>query len=418
MIRSSAKNTYLTPNRITSRLHWLLICICLIPITGCVVAATPDTYNLDIHDDAPLPNLTLVRAVVPEVGTEFHNRHPVFSSNYSESVVSESRFGEPGEEADLSCVYAGLKEALPGIDIVPTLTFWEQIDTPHDVIELSELLVALQSDQLRAFQADVIVIAYHTEIDLENTMMEYFIEGAYSDTDKETAAIIVIDLHRKAMIHGSKISFEDIVFFYHFWTIPFVAFTSDPPDICNTVGRQAGAAIAEAMPDSPIRTLVVMAAKDPIAAVQAATEDRAREAEEVKKAEKFAQERAKLELEANKGNTDAQLKLFKGIRASNPTEALRWLCYSADQGNQEARKVLAEIYEYGGYIWIKEGIIERNYKLAYVWRGLSGQYYPGQEQFYIAGRYLTTAELSEAKKMLEDWQPGNCEREFGLSNNN
>ena len=90
MIRSSAKNTYLTPNRVTSRLHWLLICICLIPITGCVVAATPDTYNLDIHgtynldihDDAPLPNLTLVRDVVPEVSTEFRKRHPFFSSNY------------------------------------------------------------------------------------------------------------------------------------------------------------------------------------------------------------------------------------------------------------------------------------------------------------------------------------------------
>jgi len=146
--------------------------------------------------------------------------------------------------------------------------------------------------------------------------------------------------------------------------------------------------------------------------------DEAREAEKVKKAEKFAQERAELELEANKGSTDAQLKLFEGLRASNPTEALRWLCYSADLGNQEARKVLAEIYEYGGYVWIKEGIIEPNYKLAYVWQGLSGQIYPGQQHFYFADRYLTTAELSEAKKMLEDWQPGNCERELGLTNNN
>jgi hypothetical protein len=265
MDRLSSKHTDLTTVRVASRLHWLLVWLCLIPITGCVTQSTPDTWNLEIRDDAPpsLPQLSLVRRVVPEVGTMSRT---VWKTDDGVREVSESRFGVPDEEADLSCVYAGLKEALPSIDIVPTPAFWEQIDTPHDVIELSELLVALQSDQLRAFQADVIVIAYHTEIDLENTMMEFYIEGAYSDTDKETAAIIVIDLHRKAIIHGSKISFRDQALFWHFGPYPYGGFTLDPPDICNTVGRQAGAAIVEAMPGRAIRALVVVAGEDPYTA--------------------------------------------------------------------------------------------------------------------------------------------------------
>jgi hypothetical protein len=256
MNRSSAKNTYLTPNRITSRLHWLLICLCLIPITGCMTAATPDTYNLDIQDDARLPNLPLVRRVVPEVG-KIEN---LFSTV---DVVSESRFGEPDEEANLSCVNAGLKEALPDIDIVPTTTFWEQVAAPHDIIKLSELFVSPRSDRLQALKADVIVIAYHSEIDLVRGGMFVLISAVYNVTDKKTAAIIVIDLRRRTILHGSKISFKDeFIIGYHLF-FPIVTGTTDPPDICITVGRQAGAAIAEAMPGHSVRALVVVAGEDP-----------------------------------------------------------------------------------------------------------------------------------------------------------
>jgi hypothetical protein len=256
MNRSSAKNTYLTPNRITSRLHWLLICLCLIPITGCISTATPDTYNLDIHGDARLPNLPLVRRVVPEVG-KIEN---LFSTV---DVVSESRFGEPDEEANLSCVNVGLKEALLGIDIVPTTTFWEQVATPHDIIKLSELFVSPRSERLQALQADVIVIAYHSEIDLLRGGMFALISAFYRVTVKKTAAIIVIDLRRKTVLYGSKISFEDEFRIGYHALFPYVVGTTDPPDICTTVGRQAGAAIAEAMPGHSARALVVVAGEDP-----------------------------------------------------------------------------------------------------------------------------------------------------------
>jgi hypothetical protein len=373
---------------------WLLACFYLVLITGCTIPAVPLQSNLEIRDDTQLPNISLVRRVLPEAGKEYRERHPMFSSNYYADVESESQFGNPDEDADLSCIYTGLKDSLPGIDILSSKTFWEQVATPHEVVELSELselFVGPQLDRLHALQTDILVIAYHARINVENTKMETLIAGAFDNKDKETAAIIVVDPNRKSIIHGSRITFEDEYFFYHILIFPVIwAYTPDPPDICNTVARQAGIAIAETMPDSPIRALIVMATEYPIAAVQSETENRARE-------EKFAQELAKLEFEANKGNTDAQLEIFKGMRASNPTEALRWLCYSADLGNQEAREVLAEIYEYGGYIWIKDGNIEHDYKLAYVWRGMSGQYHPVMQQIF-AGRYLTTEELSEAKK--------------------
>ncbi len=263
MYRLSSKPTYSTTVRISSRPYWLLICLCLIPVTGCVTRATPDTWKLEIQDGASqaLPNLSLVRRVVPEVGTM--SRVIMWATDDATREVSESRFGDPDEEADLSCVYVGLKEALPGIDIIPMTTFWEQADAPDDVIELHELFDTLQSDRLGEIQADVLVIAYHTEVDLETTIEFIFISAWFEDFDIETAAIIVIDLHRQAIIHGSKISFEDGIFFGYHALIPFWFSTLDPPDICNTVGRQAGSAIAEAMPGRAVRALVVVAGEDP-----------------------------------------------------------------------------------------------------------------------------------------------------------
>ena len=83
-----------------------------------------DTRNLKIHEDATLPNITLSRHVVPEVHHQFREFLPWSGSV---QVHSESRFGNPDDETDLSCIYAGLREAVPSIDIIPTATFREQI---------------------------------------------------------------------------------------------------------------------------------------------------------------------------------------------------------------------------------------------------------------------------------------------------
>ena len=138
---------------------------------------------------------------------------------------------------------------------------------------------------------------------------------------------------------------------------------------------------------------------------------------EIEEAEKATPELVKLELEANKGNSDAQLKLFKEMRAAYPEESLRWLCKSADQGNQNARHILGSIYEHDEHIWVDRYFVRQDYQLAYMWYSLGGQR-DGEMLNSFADRHLTTAELSEAKKMLEDWQPGQCERDLGLTSNN
>ena len=265
MDRLTSKHTNLAPFRIFSRLHRLLFLVCLIAINGCVTRATPDTWNLKIQDDSPLPipNLSLVRQVVPEVGTKSYSGWNSGTDAVPVAVETKSWFGDSGDVADPSCIYAGLKEALPGIDIIPTTTFWDQIKVSHDAIELSKLFVGPQSDRLRAIQADVMIIVYHTEIDVETTNNFIGIFALFSNTVKKTAAIIAIDLDRKAIIHGSKISFQKTSGGGYSFFIPFGSITLDPPDICNTVGRQAGAAIAEAMPGRTICALVVVAGEDP-----------------------------------------------------------------------------------------------------------------------------------------------------------
>lgn len=226
--------------------------------------ATPETWKLEIHDDVTLPELSLVRRVVPEVGTR--SRTFMFVTGEDAIEVSESRFGDPDEEADLGCIFAGLAAAVPDIDIVPPSTFWDQVGTRDETVELSELFVAPRANRLRALQADVIVIAYHAEIDVDSFHSTVLLEGIFGDEDKETAAIIVIDPDRQAIIHGSRISFEDVNFVYHVLALPLVFFTLDPSDICETAGYQAGTAIAETMPGRAVRALVLVAEEDPYAA--------------------------------------------------------------------------------------------------------------------------------------------------------
>ena len=156
MNRFSLKHAYFTPSRVFFLVNWLLVCLCLISITGCVGRAKPDTRDLVFDEDATLPNLTLSRQVVPEVGMA--ERIFYGESDYVQ-VESKSRFGDSDEEPNLSCIYAGLRKALPSIDIIPTATFWEQVEAPQSVSQLPELFAAPESGGLRALKADVLVIA-------------------------------------------------------------------------------------------------------------------------------------------------------------------------------------------------------------------------------------------------------------------
>ncbi len=107
-----------------------------------------------------------------------------------------------------------------------------------------------------------------------------------------------------------------------------------------------------------------------------------------------------------------QLSLFKDHSGQRPKEALALLCRLASSGNLEARVILGNIFEYGGHIWIEEGIVKSNYNLAYVWYTLSDKY--DQEDM----RHFAEKWQLDAEKVLDDWEPGNCERDLGLAQNN
>jgi hypothetical protein len=125
------------------------------------------------------------------------------------------------------------------------------------------------------------------------------------------------------------------------------------------------------------------------------------------------QQLEKLFQQAKQGNADVQLALFKRIRYQNPKESLRWLCKSADQGNQDASHILGSIYSRDGFDWIDRNFVRQDDQLAYMWYSLSGQM-DGELLHSFAGRHLNSVELSEAKSLLREWTPGQCERDLGL----
>lgn len=369
------------------------ICLCLITITGCFLKAIPDHENLGFYENT-LPNITITRHVVPEVG---YQKSEIYgSTDFDNKVESESRFGGPDEEPDLSCIYSGLREALPRIDIIPTSNFWEQIDASQDAVELTELFATPQSDRLRALQADVLVIAYHARIDLSYAIVEGVVEGGYQDIDRETATIVVVDLNRKSIVHGSSISFEDFDSFIHvFFVVPLIFSSREPFDICNTVARQAGTAIAETMPDRPIRALVVVAGEDPTSALKL-TRDVVSESD-------LEWSKAQILQKAEQGDSYAQYRLYTILIETEPSIAYRWLCRSADNGHLQARYTLGQVFEHS----------RQNHVQAYVWYSLSDKFNEYGLQYFV-DKNLTTEEYQKARVELLEWRPGQCKRDLGL----
>ena len=393
MNKLSLKQACLTTIRLSIWASRLLACLCLIAITGCFFKADPDHENLEFYENT-LPNITITRRVVPEVGYE--KREIYGSTDFTNKVESESRFGDPDEEPDLSCIYTGLREALPSIHIIPTSNFWEQIDASQDAVELTELFATPQSDRLRALQADVLVIAYHARIDLEYTMMEGVFEGVYDDRDRETATIVVVDLDRKTIVHGSSISYEDWDAFAHvFFIVPMIMSSREPFDICNTVARQAGTAIAETMPDRPIRALVVVAGEDPTSALKL-TRNVVSESD-------LEWSKAQILQKAEQGDSYAQYRLYTILIESEPSIAYRWLCRSADNGHLQARYTLGQVFEHS----------RQNHVQAYVWYSLSDKFNEYGLQYFV-DKNLTTEEYQKARVELLEWRPGQCKRDLGL----
>ncbi len=258
-----------TPITILIMLRRMVFSVCLLSIAGCAVRLDPEMLELTLSDGAlaPLPQISLVRHTVPETSTMTLN---IYGSDSRVEEVSKSRFGNPDEEADLSCVITGMRVSLPDAHIVPTATFWEKAVAPDEVVELSELFVAPASIRWQALDLDVLVIAYHKIVDVQTDFVEGIASGLYVDKDRETAALVVIDLQNQKIIYASKVTFEDVDAIGHFLiVIPFGLATIATSDPCNMVGEAAGAAITNTVPKPAPRVVVVAAGNNPYDAAQA-----------------------------------------------------------------------------------------------------------------------------------------------------
>ena len=98
-----------------------------------------------------------------------------------------------------------------------------------------------------------------------------------------------------------------------------------------------------------------------------------------------------------------QYDLYKEYTGTDRSRAYRYLCTSADNGHPLARYTLGDTFEN----------VKQNYVQAYVWYSLSGIVDEGELQSFV-DKNLSTEEYSNAKKILEAWQPGQCEQELGL----
>jgi hypothetical protein len=101
-----------------------------------------------------------------------------------------------------------------------------------------------------------------------------------------------------------------------------------------------------------------------------------------------------------------QFENYRILQSVEPDAADRLLCKSADSGHPGARYSLGQIFEYS----------KNNYIQAYVWYSLSHTYDKERLQSFV-DNHLSQEEHDDAKLALQEWHPGQCERDLGLSEN-
>jgi TPR repeat protein len=108
-------------------------------------------------------------------------------------------------------------------------------------------------------------------------------------------------------------------------------------------------------------------------------------------------------------NARLQLQHYYGLASYDPAGAHKLLCKSADGGVADARYNLALIYEHG------ENGIQRDYVRAYMWYILSaqaGSQLSSKHAARVATEYLAPEDLSKAEQAIQEWKPGQCEKDL------
>ena len=113
-------------------------------------------------------------------------------------------------------------------------------------------------------------------------------------------------------------------------------------------------------------------------------------------------------IKASRGDAEAQLQLYW-----EPTQPRRltWLCRAADQGHPDAQYRLGVLYRYGS----EE--VQKDTKLAYMWFRLAelNKHDTATNDAQTTLEELTAGQALEAELQLKQWQPGQCERDLGIT---
>ena len=108
-----------------------------------------------------------------------------------------------------------------------------------------------------------------------------------------------------------------------------------------------------------------------------------------------------------RGNDERYLSMYWADPSD--TNALRWLCRSADKENTKARFRLGLLYEMGNEDVPKDPV------KAYMWYRLAasrGDYTMASEQAGRLQKKQTTEQVVHAEYLIQEWKPGQCEQEL------
>jgi hypothetical protein len=230
-------------------------------LCGCTNTAPLTIHDLDLEqsDSSRINSLILTKRVVLERGIEKVER---YASVTSKEVTATSRFGKEDEIANVECIVTGMREVIESPTIIPTYEFWKSVGSTIDTLNLELLLEEHYLHIINSLGIDYLVLAYHQQIDVESFFLEAIAEGGYTNTDREVASTVTIDMKNKRVIDAFEVkALHNLIVGHAVFVIPLVASVKPDEDLCHLAGRQAAEAIPLSLSAMPKPIIAVVAAK-------------------------------------------------------------------------------------------------------------------------------------------------------------
>lgn len=419
-------------------------------LSGCVETKEPETTAIDDTDlfIADLPELTLVRRVIPEKTSKRTG------GEYKETTTT-SKFGSAGEIATFNCVIKGLRSVLPKIEIVQTEIFWKNIAHPEEKISLAEIFEPPYVNEIYNLNIDYIIIVYHKIAEKMEGGFFIVFSGMYGSEEHEYASELTIDVPNLTALNSSNISAEKQELIGFVTVYPLLVHTRLSSDPCELTGEISAASITNHAHSPSPRVLIIASKTSPYDAVRRsmAVSGKRRKTEQVAtpreecdlvfseaikidssvrhckevvwSEEKFARfqrqvpqrKRAWCEpplVEAMALNAESQLQRASDCVSLGFAVIWRWRCLAAHQGDHSAQNHVGHYYRVGSKP------VTKNLVQAYKWYSLAagnGNERAAELREQISAQ-MTPAQISEAERLSAEWKPNPTECETSLDASN